>query len=214
MTYDSKCLVNFVAKHNAPLIQLGDNSTISAIGNGVHHLHTGGDQTIRLEDVLAVPKLGTNLFSPGQAAEAGLKFLIDGDFMTIYNEAAFRQPAGDVLAKIRKIPDNLYRLDANVHMPAIVHFARRHHIHLPMSLWHSRLGHTCYHDVIHLSEKVAQPIKLDDKQARESTCEPCIMGEMTRGTFSPSGHNPSNYGDLIVSGSMEPFSTPGIDRSR
>jgi hypothetical protein len=212
MACNSDQLENFRTRPNGPLVQLGDNSMISSAGQGDYILRAG-DYTLCMNNVLVVPQLGKNLFSPGQAAASGLKFLIDGDFMTIYKMADFTQPTGNILAKIRKSPDNLYRLDkSSLNHSAC--YAKRHYVALPLMLWHARLGHTNISDVIHLSEKAAEGIKLQDKKTQQPFCEPCVLGKMSRGSFSESKNTYASPGDLIVSDIMGPFSTTGIDGSK
>jgi hypothetical protein len=97
----------------SPFVQLGDNSTIPSVGKGNCMIQSNRN-SILLKDVLAVPGLAKNLFSPGQAAESGLKFLIDFEFMTIFRNCGFVPPRGAVFAKIRKSPDNLYRMNTNL----------------------------------------------------------------------------------------------------
>ena len=59
---------------------------------------------------LLFPILAKNNFSPGQAVKYGLKFLIHGDFLTIYGKG-FVAPRGRVLTNVRKNSDNIYRLE-------------------------------------------------------------------------------------------------------
>ena len=48
-----------------------------------------GDRVTPVNNVLLVPDLGKNLYSPGQAASEGIKFFISGDYMTIFDKGTF-----------------------------------------------------------------------------------------------------------------------------
>ena len=138
MTFDRGSLSQFHSGTSNPLVQLGDNTSIPSIGFGTSKVNIQG-VSIPLDRVLAVPDLGKNLFSPGQASESGMKFLIDGDHMTIFQRDGFTAPTGKILVKIRKDRDNLYRLDSDsTQSPSHrASFAIRHDIPLPISLWHA-----------------------------------------------------------------------------
>ena len=165
-----------------------------------------------------MPALGKNLFSPGQAASTGLKFLISDNFMTIYENNGFTHPSGKILARIRKSPDNLYRLDnESFPEPGDNHqssFAVRHNVRLPLSTWHARLAHTNYADIIHLSRETSHGIMITDANERPRVCEPCIFGKMSRRPFKLRDTISAAPGDLITSDFMGPFPTEGIDGYR
>lgn len=218
MTFTQDYLSNFSCRSSSPIIQLGDNSTILSSGVGDCVLKLEND-SIPMRDVLVVPDLGKNLFSPGQAAKSGFKFLIDGELMIIYREHGFVRPEGEVIARIRKSPDNLYRFDPGciksstepVYPQAL--FAIRHPKPLPATLWHSRLGHTNYHDIVNMSNQLKYGIRLLPKGG-DQFCQHCVMGKMTRAPFKPVSSRPQVPGELVVSDLMGPFPTTGIDGSR
>jgi transposase InsO family protein len=217
MTFDRTCLKNYTSSDQNETVQLGDNTLIQSSGKGECSLQAGST-TVRLKDVLAVPDLGKNLFSPGQAAATGLKFLISDDFMTIYSKDDFAAPSGNVIAQIRKSPDNLYRFDrdsvidcSDRHHTA---FAIRHNVPLPISKWHARLAHTNHTDIIALSKVASHGVKIKDVNDKPNVCEPCIYGKMTRRPFTLRISATKAPGDLIVSDVMGPFSTRGIGGHR
>jgi transposase InsO family protein len=210
MTFDLDCLDNFSSNCRNELVQLGDNSIIESKGIGECSVSLGS-AAITLNDVLAVPALGKNLFSPGQAASSGLKFLISDDFMTIYEREEFTYPSGNIIARIRKSRDNLYRFDqqsiVDSRKSPSASFAVRRDKHLPMSIWHARLAHTNNADIMHLSQKDSSGIKIVQTRDQPSVCEPCIFGKMTRRPFKLRDTVSRSPGELIVSDLMGPFPT-------
>ena len=211
MTFETSTLRDFQRTDTGPVVQLGDNSVIPTVGRGKSQLKVRG-QSILLENVLAVPDLGKNLFSPGQAASTGLKFLIDGDYMTIFQGTNFVAPTGNIVTRIRKGPDNLYKIQPQGHVSAS--FAIRHDRPLPLSLWHARLGHTSIDEVVRMSKTTEYGIKLQSLDDRDVLCVSCVMGKMTRSTFRGSETIHQCPGSLIVSDLMGPFPQAGIDGSK
>jgi hypothetical protein len=210
MTWRRELTQNFVPDIQMRAIQLGDNSTIHSVGHGDYKLRLQNG-TLNMESTMVVPGLKKNLFSPGQAARHGYKFLIDGNFMTIFHKYDFQQPVGNVIARIKKDPDNLYRIPENLTTSNFnASFAVRSQSPLPVSLWHARLGHTCLEDVRHLASQASKGISLCPEPKLETRCEPCIMGKMTRAPFPSSSTISKEPGDLILSDVMGPFSSPCV----
>jgi len=75
-------------KFNGPGIHLGDNTVIGSSGHGSVDFQIA-DKSFTTNDVLHVPALGKSLFSLGQSTGQGIKYLLDGDFMTIYSKSQF-----------------------------------------------------------------------------------------------------------------------------
>lgn len=181
MTFDASSMSSFEPLTNKIAIQLGDNSLITASGRGRCSINFGQKQMI-LDNVLAVPNLGKNLYSPGQATNLGLKFFLSEDYLTIYSERNFRPPQGHVIARIRKSADNLYRFNADsVPCHETGAFAHSNEQQIPMTTWHKRLAHTNPADILHLSTTGALGSITTKDFAKP--CEACILGKLPRKPF-------------------------------
>jgi hypothetical protein len=66
MTFDRTCLTDYTPTMKNASVQLGDNTLIQSSGKGDCSLRVGSTK-VKLKDVLAVPDLGKNLFSPGSS---------------------------------------------------------------------------------------------------------------------------------------------------
>jgi len=106
-----------------PRIELGDDTTIPSIGKGTVKFKLN-DMTVETKDILHVPNLSKNLFSIGQSTGMGIKYLLDGDKMTIYSKESFVQPQGKVIATIPKGADNLYHFTKAITRPTRSEYAK------------------------------------------------------------------------------------------
>jgi hypothetical protein len=93
---------------------------IETAHKGAPHVATTGTGTVRFamgtlqvqaNDALEAKLLGRSVFSIGQSAASGIKYLFDGHDLVVYAEAGFIRPAGSILATVPRSADNLYRLN-------------------------------------------------------------------------------------------------------
>jgi len=205
-----------------PQVQLGDDSLVASSGHGCVEFNIG-PTTFTTKNVLHVPALGKNLFSLGQSTGTGTKYLLDGDYMTIYSKGAFTPPQGHVLARVRKGADNLYRLSTDVLCslavpPEIASPSARFATQrgpVTRSVWHQRLGHVNDRDLDLLATTSATGIRVlknqRPQQCHQQVCEPCILAKMTRFPFSRSTTKTTHPGEIIVSDLKGPFQHAAID---
>ena len=143
--------------------------------------------------------------------------------MTIYSKEAFTPPQGDVLARVRKGQDNLYRLSTDVlgswaappesASPSARFATQRGPV--TRAVWHQRLGHVNDRDLDLLATTSATGIQVrkDNRthQGPHHVCEPCILAKMTRFPFSRSITKTTHPGEIVVSDLKGPFRHPAID---
>ncbi len=207
MTNDRNLIHNFEAIDGK--VELADKTTVPIQGRGSTRIELPNFNHI-VSNVLYVPDLEKNLYSPGQATSEGLIFLIAGNRLLIYQEEHFDFPKGKALAEISKDADNLYRIPQSLRSIckrtsdiAQASFARRQS-KASSQIWHARLGHTNMEDILHLVKNGASGMTLSNGNP-QSLCEPCVLGKMTRRPFFSSSTVSKAPGDLIVSDLNGPF---------
>ena len=98
---------------------------------------------MRLDNVLYVLKLKANILSLGQFDEHGCRILIEGGFLTIYDQH------GRLLVKVKKTLSRLYLLKLN---PVLSCMVADDNSELTWT-WHKRYGHLNFQSLRRLSSK-------------------------------------------------------------
>lgn len=155
-------------------VTFGDGSCGWAEAYGTVAL-LGCHGTVRLMRVLYVPSLQGNLLSLPAATSRGIQAIFEGPH--VY----FQSQSGDRILTA-SLCDGLFVTNTTVHCCTAVKAAAS-----PESeacRWHERLGHTSYGVLAHMQRKGALPgCALSPEtflQARDSPCEPCLAGRLTR----------------------------------
>ena len=225
MTQNDVFLTN-ITEGDCPNIELGDNSIIDSKGIGIGTLALDNGKTGPVPNMLHVPKLGKSLLSMGQATTVGLKFVADGDFMTIYAKEGYLPPAGQVLASIPKV-DNLYPMrlvpptpqssstkdpSTGIVKSELAIFADRGPSTVEECVWHQRLAHVNSKDLHRLTKNGRSlGINISNKMKREdSFCGPCLRGKMAKGAFLPSENRTRRPGEIVGSDLEGPFPVTGL----
>ena len=117
---------------------MGDNGMVEAIGKGSILVETrvkGRVRSIRMHDVLHVPKMHSNLLLVSKLISRGLKVHFNSLGCVV------RTSNGEMLA-VASLESNLYQLDTNVMNGAETSsLARSDENSHSLELWHKRLGH-------------------------------------------------------------------------
>ena len=98
---------------------------------------------MRLANVLSVPELKANILSLGQFDEHGCRILMEGGFLTIYDQH------GRLLVKVKKSLSILYLLKLN---PVLSCMVAEDSSKLTWT-WHKRYGHLKFQSLRRLSSK-------------------------------------------------------------
>ena len=77
-------------------------------------LHCQYERQMRLDNVLYVPELKSNILGLGQFDEHGCRILIEGRFLIIYDQC------GKLLVKVKKTLSKLYLLKLNPILTCII----------------------------------------------------------------------------------------------
>ena len=132
MTYDKHILMDFTSYGQPSQVFLGDNTAISATGEGKVRLPTYDDAEdvyLALNKVLFVPKLAKNLLSVRVMTKMGAEVTFDKEKCVILKDDK-RFTIGHVL------DGKLYR----VNTPEFANFTESCSVP-SLELWHFRLGH-------------------------------------------------------------------------
>jgi hypothetical protein len=156
-------------------VRLSDGSVAEAIGMGsiVVGVETRGKATtIRITDVLHVPKLQANLLSVSKVLSKGLKVRFD------VNECIVGGANGGVMAIVHR-EENLYLMTFKEVLGA--HSADVEHSSVggdSVELWHHRLGHLDVRS-IHALQMMVKGINLGKTSPPITTlvCEACTEGK-------------------------------------
>ena len=181
MTYQKEILVDYRQFNRPQQVGLGDGRTVEAVGVGNVLLRmnfkVSEPKEIIMHNVLYIPKLSSNLFSVGSAAEKG-NIVQFG-----HSRCWIRDKAGKLHGMGERSADGLYQLDCTPVIVDKVSVATEQNI----DLWHQRLGHLNSQQLKQLvREEMATGAKIPST-AEVSFCEGCIEGKMHRLPFKAVG---------------------------
>ena len=189
MTYDSDILLDFRIltdeEREKCKVYLGDDSYISAVGEGKVRLATESGKFLALHNVAYVPELKKNLLSVGAMTAMGAEVRFDSKKCVVVK--------GDVQHTIGHcVGGKLYCV--SLPPPDSAYFASGATPAPSKELWHCRYGHLNESDVNKLAKKnMVEGMKVNDKSKSNSTvgdkCEGCILGKMTKNPFPKKSMN-------------------------
>ena len=137
MTYDKTILMDFVSYGQPTQVFLGDDTVISATGEGKVRLPTHNDDVyIALNKVLFVPKLAKNVLSVHAMTKMGAEVTFDKEKCVILKDSK-KFTVGHILdGKLYRVNTHEYaNFTATCNVPSV-------------ELWHLRLGHWAYGVVV------------------------------------------------------------------
>ena len=152
--------------------RFGDGSTTKIGGRGWIMLQCQDGGQMRLDNVLYVPELKANILSLGQFDEHGCRILMEGGFLTIYDQH------GRLLVKVKKTLSRLYLLKLNLVLSCMV---ADDSSELTWT-WHIRYGHLNFQSLRRLSSK--EIVRgLPKLEIPENICRDCIASKQHRSPF-------------------------------
>lgn len=153
-------------------------------------------ETIKVQNVLYVPELATNLLSVSQIINSGCQVQFDKQGCKILNKTNKQVAAA-------KMINNMYRLVTHS-VPAYTSASTENDSYL----WHQRMAHLNFEDLNKLSESAGVTLENTDKVI----CISCLEGKQTRFPFPSEGSRAQAKLELIhsdVCGPMETLSMGG-----
>ena len=176
MTYEKNQLVNYVQFKTPSKVNLGDDRTILALGNGTYNLvadlGNGSTQNIALKEVLYLPDLKKYLLSIQAVAKLDASIQFDDTECKIMRNSK--------LLGTGKIHEKLYMLTI---IPDVEYINVAKEIP-DKNLWHCRFGHVGMDSISKLiGENMAEGMNCSNHGKESSLCESCIMGKQHRTPF-------------------------------
>jgi hypothetical protein len=185
-------------------IYLADESVVYATGMGDVRFTVQG-RSILLTNVLYVPKLTSNLISISKLVSKGNEAYINQDGFHC------RTGSGEDI-KLGELNGNLYTVNGIKVRRATCSLVKDLDQQSDsLKLWHHRLGHLNYQDVIRLS-KTAEGIDLSEHTIPVEVCPGCSFGKMCRTPFPPRSNRATKPLEIIhsdICGPMQVSSRSG-----
>ena len=191
-------------------VYLGDNGMVDAIGMGCIVVEVdvrGQSRSIRIQDVLHVPKLHANLLSVSKLVSQDLKVQFNN------KGCVLRAPNGEMIVMAPK-EGNLYQLRFKTvngtRRACVARDATHEH---SLELWHKRLGHLNVKSVKTLQSMVGG--MQVTKGTCDLSCEACIEGKQTRPPFPSDGaRRAAKVLELVHSDVCGPMRTTSMGGAR
>lgn len=164
-------------------VRLGDETTVDIKGEGSVRLivlDKNGERYVRLENVLYVPELNSNLLSVSKITAKGLKVIFGSSTAQVKNKN------GEVIL-IAKKRGNLYFVYAKSNQENSVATCVAENCEI--NKWHRRFGHLNEHDLQHLMKNnMVLGVKFKENE-KMNVCETCIEGKHTQNPFPKEASN-------------------------
>jgi len=168
----------------------------------------GRTKRFKVENVLRVPELRTNLLSLGKITDRGYRVTFDNVKAEVTNKEN-----QTILTAYRK--DGLYYLREVTSDPSFeVNFARNIKSVDSVEMWHRKMGHLNVHDLVKChKDKSVCGMNLKDSMDT-FTCEICARGKMTRTPFPTNEPRNSEKLQIIHSDVCGPMRVESIGKAR
>ena len=154
-------------------MKLGNNSSMTVIGNGNVRLQVNGNTQI-ITEVFYVPDLKNNLLSIGQLQEKGLAILIQHGKCKIYH------PQRGLITETEMSLNKTFILLATCWPKASTCFNAT--TEDSTHLWHCRYGHLSFKGLRTLQRK-KMVSGLSELKAPSKLCKDCMVGKQQRDPF-------------------------------
>ena len=205
MTSNRQLFEKYKSLSSPIAVELADDSILQAFGSGDILMNLTEDRSIRLRNVLYVPGLSANLISISRIISHGHHVIIDQDGVHCKSTNGTEFATGFQR-------NNLYVLrDFNIRMESCRVVNQIFNQQESLKLWHHRLGHLNYSDVIRLdTQNAATGISVNKKEHITDDCNGCKLGKMNRKPFPSSTSRATRPFELIHSDICGPFQTQSI----
>nr|GFA49698.1 zinc finger, CCHC-type [Tanacetum cinerariifolium] len=168
-----------------------DGSYVQIKGRGSILLGCKNNKQKIVSDIYYIPNLKSNILSLGQLTEIGCKIIMDGNKLTLYDKNK------KLLIKVERLKNRLYSIRLQIEAPICLF----ENIDNQAWLWHARLGHLNFNDIIKMTRKGLVEGIPRINHARQ-ICDACLLGKHSRTPFPNQAKfrskNPLDlvYGDL------------------
>ena len=170
----------------------------------------GKTKQVKLNEVLHVPDLRTNLLSVGKISDLGFKIIFEKESAKIID-----QRGKDVLYADRVNGLYFVRMSQHECNSSIVAGSEENKSKTNlMEIWHRKMGHLNIRDLIESNGNgTVEGMKFENSN-KNFQCEICIQGKMTRATFSKKSDRKSGPLEIIHSDVCGPFRVESHARAR
>ena len=183
------------------VLKVGNGANVSAVAIGSISLHLPSGLVLVLNNVYYAPSMCKNIISVSCLDMDGFNISISNACCNVSKDGLFYANAF--------IRNGLYLLELNNKQVLNINNKRLKMSHeYETLLWHYRLGHINEKRIKKLQE--ANLLGLLDCKAME-TCEPCLIGKMTKKPFKKKGSRAKDLLELIHSDVCGPMSTSARD---
>ena len=173
-----------INKNETGNVNFGDGSSIEYEGRGNVEVICKNGEEIKLEGVLYLPKLKTNILSLGRLDDQGCKTSLSGGYLTI------RDKKGRILTKTKKTRGNMYQIKLVISESC--NLSREDEAWL----WHERLCHQSFFTLDSMIKgKLVRGLPVFDKP--KDLCSTCISGKHAKSSFKSSVFKAENSLDLV-----------------
>ena len=183
MTHERESLMDFrlytSEEKEKSKIHLGDDSVISAVGEGKVRLSIGSgenDLHLALQQVAYVPDLTKNLLSVATMTQMGAE-------VRFTREKCIVEKGGKQFTIGHSVGGKLYRVGASQFNKDSAYYTSEHNS--SKDIWHQRFGHLNKRDVDKLlkSSMVVGMKATGEFTGNTEVCEGCVLGKMTKTPF-------------------------------
>lgn len=179
-------------KATIPVFFAGETNITTTVGSQKHN--------IKVQEVLFVPELTTNLLSVSQIIKNGNSVRFDESCCRIYNKQ-------NILIAVADLVENVYRLNIEKSGKCLLATSAVTDI-----VWHRRFGHLNYSDLKLMKDGAVEGMNSKGDFGNKSVCQVCCEGKQSRLPFKHEGRRASSCLEVIhadVCGPMEKNSIGG-----
>ena len=155
-------------------VKFGDGSRVEICGQGTVLFICKSGEHRAITGVYYIPRLNTQIISLGQFDENGCQVLIEDGLLRV------RDRERQLLVKVRREPDRMYKLTARVAQPVCLA------VHAGADsawTWHARFGHLNF-DILRRLAKGGMVRGLPLVEHVNQLCDACLAGKQRRAPFS------------------------------
>jgi hypothetical protein len=195
MTGYQYSLSNLIKKDSPHKVKLGDDYQYPIKGIGEASFKLDSEKFMKIKDVLLVPGLKKNLLSISALEEKGFKIsFVNGEFLMWPKGKSFNDA---IVIGVQE--EGLYKLKEHSETTLI------HNTINPCELWHRRLAHLHYKELLIMSKMVTglPEIQVD----HEGISKGCAEGKSVKSPFPSSESKAKSVLDITHSNLCGPMST-------
>jgi hypothetical protein len=188
-------------------LNLANNQSTKIVGAGIASFTAdvfGEVKNVTLDNTLHVPDLRTNLLSVSKIADKGCEILFKKNHAIVFGADGDVKLIGDRVGDLYfvRVPRNSAFTSSNDNFSSL-------------EIWHRRLGHVNYRDLVKaVANGSIEGVEAFDSTSRNTTCEVCCKGKMTRTSFPKSSDRKTNSLDIIHTDLCGPFRTESNGKAK